>query len=139
MSFASQFLDYSSWTRDMDKQEEERKEKERIEREKCEKQVQMQKDNYIKKNGYFWTGPADVKIPLSIRRVPSLDRVNSTSYSLTDGGTCQVSNTVLGTNKQPYTTDEYREKFAIYTNGDWYWNMSNKNIKNSQKHFWNFL
>lgn len=116
--FSSQFLDYQEWGRSIDDQN--RIEKER--KKKYNEQHQRNFEIYRKIHGNYWIGPAKVKIPLQIKRVPSLDGVNTCSYDIF-GNELHVSETLIGFMGKPkWTEEEYCKKFAdLQENGEWYW------------------
>lgn len=69
----------------------------------------------IEENEY-WRGPADVYIPVSKTFVPSIDGVN---IAYQDGS--ETERASADPNHKPYTKKEYRNKFAKYKNGLWFW------------------
>ena len=62
----------------------------------------------------YWQGPVDVLVPNYIDEVPCLDNINT---MLKDGSCTELD----GISIEPYTVESYREKFAEYKNGKWFW------------------
>jgi len=64
----------------------------------------------------FWIGPADVRIPSSIKCVPSTDENNEME---SDGSVTEA-------NQGHVMSDEkYRNMYAVFNenDGEWYWNQ----------------
>lgn len=120
--FANQFLDYQSWSKEIDEKKK-RDEEKRIKLQKRnEKRKKIDFRKYVEKHGNYWKGPAGLLIPMEKKAVPSLDRVNSTSYLLSNNGDICVGQTLAGSNRGGYTDDEYREAFGeLREDGKWYW------------------
>ena len=47
------------------------------EKTKEEETLEENKKKYIEKHGYYWKGPLDIKIPISITKVPTLDNIHN--------------------------------------------------------------
>lgn len=136
MSFTCQFLDYNAWCTEMDTLQKEEDEKIIIEKINNENK----KNKYIDKYGYFWIGPADVKIPLSIDSVRALNGKFYMSYKLSQDGEIDiltyrhVFSSKIDDDNKIYTENEYREKFAIFKDGNWYWKYIGNILYNVNTH-----
>jgi len=72
---------------------------------------------WINEEENYWIGPANVRIPLDVDKVPGLPH----SMFVYKNGTCDTSvSSMLCV--EPKTKEEYREEYAKCVNGIWYWN-----------------
>ncbi len=132
-SFDKHSLSNHVWGDQLIKQQhQERKERERdglekykiqLEKEKNEKIKKKKLENEIKEKEYIeinktnmWEPGKDypnVFVPLSIKKIPSLDKVNFLELWLDRGGKYNILTTLWGAvDIEPYTIEEYYEEFC---------------------------
>lgn len=136
ISFNSQSLSDHVWGEQIIKQQdEERKERERIELEKYELKLKREREqlekqrkleNKIKEEEYIEVNETDmwnpgkdypdILVPLSIKRIPALDKANFVELWLQRYGEFNIVNTLVGSLLEPYTIEEYYEKFCVKQN-----------------------
>jgi len=75
------------------------------------------------KYGNYWIGPAEVRIPWTIRSVINIDNCNICAYTIYDDHTYDISSSeVYCDPSYHFTIDQYRNEFAKQENdGNWYW------------------
>ena len=92
--------------------EEERKAKE--EERKAKEEYERRLAEYRELHGDYWGHPEvpNCLIPLEIRDVPAKDTVNRYTLMLQDGGEYDAWMTLVGTNREPWTNEEYYDMFC---------------------------
>lgn len=113
------FLDYQKWCKETD----ENMAKKCAEEEKSRKDAQDARDKHIsdfrdKFGDYWYSKDVQAWIPLEVRRFPALDKVNTyMKFHLeTDSVEQGCPITLLGSTQElePYTIDEYHEKYCDF-------------------------
>lgn len=117
-------MDYQEWG----KQIEEKEEKDRIKREEQQRKWKIEsvkRDIEFRKicGEHWYYKKADTYVPVDIRSVPALDRVNSLSVHLGSDGKLSFRQTLVAGYMSPYTVDEYHEKYCEQKSGKWYYKM----------------
>ena len=95
------------------REEQERRRKE--EREKRRREYQAKIDAYIQKNGPYWHyNDADTYVEINkYSAVPAMDKVNQMrAYFMGNDNELAIMMTLVGTNQEPYTMDEYHTTFC---------------------------
>lgn len=92
------------------------KERQRILLLKREERINLYKNKY----GDYWKYE-DIYVPLSIRSIPSIDKINRITLCIDDEGEPSIISTLLGGPKEnEYTLDDYHAKFCTmkYEDGE---------------------
>jgi hypothetical protein len=77
----------------------------------------------IAKQGKYWIGPANIRVPWTVTSVPQLDEVNKINMHLNKNGEYYLYATqifVIGGKR--LSQNEYRKQYArLGEDGLWYW------------------
>ena len=114
------YMDYQEWCNEMDQEEKKKKEEEKKLMEKRKLDNENNLKEFKEKFGDFWyCENIDTWIPLNIKKIESIDKINFyylMGYLNTESAKQPVAESLVGAKPmpEPYTIEEYHEKFCYF-------------------------